>query len=289
MTGTGTQQDPFIVDNWTDFVTAVGTTDAYVAFPETSGIINMNDEALTGLLSAVTLNCADIKGNGWQIRNLYSIGNHNVFYNSKNLVVSNLDFINMYIDFQNNYGRYFWKQNTNNCQAKFNGCTFSGLAIKQAIPEYPTYVSSIFYSTNYNSKIQLNSCALTLQLQGAMEFWDVSDSENSNVTSFTTIKLSGNSEKSIEGCYKNCKFTGTSKSTSLDIRYNSISNYNVFDVDFSDASSFSCIAPNNTINLINTDKLPTGATVGTGFIGVTTAQLADASYLSSLGFPIAEE
>lgn len=288
MTGTGTQVDPYIVDNWTDFVTAVGTADAYVAFPETPGIINMNDEAPMGLASRVTLNCADLKGNGWQIRNLYSIGNHNVFYNSKNLAVSNLDFINMYLDFQDAHGYFFWKQNTNNCQAKFNGCTFSGTAVTLPNPGY-NLQNSIFHSEDYHSKVQLNSCALTLQLQGDTEFWFESGTENSNIFTFTNIKLSGNSTKSLRGCYKNCKFTGASNSTSLSITNNGISTYNVFDVDFTGAASFSCSGTNGTINLINTDKLPAGATIGTGFIGVTTAQLSDASYLSSLGFPIAEE
>ena len=288
MTGTGTQADPFVVDNWSDFVTAVGTSGAYVTFPDTPGVINMNDEAPTGLTSTVTLKCAGVDGKGWQIRNLYSVGGHTVFYNSANLVVSNLDFINMYIDFQSANGYFFWRQNTNNCQITFNGCVFSGMMITIPIIGYNRQ-NWMFNTENYHSKTQLNSCAITIQLQGDSMFWSESETDTANIFSFTTVKLSGDSAKNLNGCYKNCKFTGASKSTNLYIKTDSRSTYNVFDVDFSQAASFSCAAPTGSINLINTDKLPAGATIGTGFIGVTTEQLSDATYLISLGFPIAEE
>ena len=53
MTGTGTQTDPYIVDNWADFVTALGTSGAYVSFPEVGGVLDMNDIAPEGLSSKI--------------------------------------------------------------------------------------------------------------------------------------------------------------------------------------------------------------------------------------------
>lgn len=74
MTGTGTQQDPYIVDNFPDFLTAAAVSGAYVEFDDaaTNKVIDINDTAYAaGLTDTITLNCTHIAGNGWAIRNLY--------------------------------------------------------------------------------------------------------------------------------------------------------------------------------------------------------------------------
>ena len=68
MTGTGTQTDPYIVDNWADLVTALGTSGAYVSFPEGGGVISMNDIAPEGLSSQITVSCAE-ETTLWKIKN----------------------------------------------------------------------------------------------------------------------------------------------------------------------------------------------------------------------------
>lgn len=66
MTGTGTQNDPYIVSTWPDFVTAVGTAGAYVEVaPET--VWDMNEIAPLGA-GTVSINCAEINGNGAVIK-----------------------------------------------------------------------------------------------------------------------------------------------------------------------------------------------------------------------------
>lgn len=74
MTGTGTQQDPYIVNNFPDFLTAAAVSGAYVEFDDaaTNKVIDINDTAYAaGLTDTIALNCAHIAGNGWAIRNLY--------------------------------------------------------------------------------------------------------------------------------------------------------------------------------------------------------------------------
>lgn len=62
MTGTGTQADPYIVDTWEDFVTAAGTSGAYVEIAE-GVVFDMNAVAPDGA-PAVTIAAAHIDGKG---------------------------------------------------------------------------------------------------------------------------------------------------------------------------------------------------------------------------------
>ena len=284
MTGTGVQADPFIVDNWPDFVTAAGTSGAYVAFPTTPGVIDMNDVAPGGV-EETTVRCANIQGNGWSVKNLYCAGD-NVFRAVGNVSVSDLHFLNFYVDFQNENNKFFWNQGLNYLETSLIGCQFSGELHSSASSQNV----GLFCNSGYSSFIRRYRCALNVKLDNSCALFYASGTSNTNNNlSFTTIKLSGNSEKNIAGDYINCLFTGKSKAAEAAITYNGRSNFNVFDVDFKEAAAFSCSAPSGSLNLINSDKLPAGAVIGTGFVGVTTAQLGDAAYLASLGFPIAEE
>lgn len=72
MTGTGTQADPYIVDSWPDFVTAVGKSGAYVKV--VPGLTwDMNEIASDGI-STLAINCASINGNGLKILALRATG-----------------------------------------------------------------------------------------------------------------------------------------------------------------------------------------------------------------------
>ncbi len=45
MQGNGTQESPFIPENWEEFVTAVGASGAYVSMPDGGGYFDMNEIA----------------------------------------------------------------------------------------------------------------------------------------------------------------------------------------------------------------------------------------------------
>ena len=70
MTGIGTQADPYIVDTWADFVTAVGKSDAYVECAE-GAVWDMNDIASEGISAEVNINCKSVEGNGVTVKNLF--------------------------------------------------------------------------------------------------------------------------------------------------------------------------------------------------------------------------
>ena len=279
MTGTGTQEDPFVVDNWTDFVTAVGTTDAYVEFPPTPGVIDLNNESFS-TLSTVTIACSQINGNGWTLQNLYTI-NSSGFYLVHNCVINNLNFLNILANFSNNR-IYFFDNSDSSNQYTFNHCKFNGFL-------NGSNSDACLFRISYSySRALLNRCSLHMKWNGAVRITNGGGSwkHNSNVDNYCRIKVQGNSTYALvdSHTYVNCKFEGTSASTGINFRDGSA--YNVCDVDFSTAASFSCSAPSGSISLINSSKLPAGATIGTGFAGCTNAQMKDPTYIESVGFPI---
>lgn len=283
MTGTGTQADPYIVDNWPDFCTAIGTVDAYVEFPQGGGNIDFNNYSPTGLSASVPVRCKSIKGNGWTISNIYCLGK-DVFYSYTKVYIERLNFLDFYVDFQTERRKFFWHDNDNSNDAEFHQCAFSGVLVSRDDAQE----TGLFFIAYYYSRVQCEQCSINVQLGNGCKLYYVGGTGVStyNHLSYCNIKLQGNSAEAIEGDYRNCLFSGSSKAESVNITYNGTANSNIFNVDFTEASAFNCTAPSGSLNLINTDLLPAGATIGTGFVGVTTAQLHDAAYLASIGFPI---
>lgn len=293
MTGTGTQADPYIVDNWPDFVTAVGTYDAYVEFPESGGVIDMNNVAPTGI-PEINVACASIEGNGWIIQNLYCKGHKGLSTAYGRYVsIDKLHFLDFYFDDEGRYDRtgilLFGNSSDDRQGYFFTECQFSGIVNCSYYSDDESKRNGLFRQGNYWEKCLLLRCSINVQLNGyAILLGGSYYTHNDNRVEWCNIKVSGTSPRWTKyGDYRNCYITGDSAATGFDASYGS-SNFNIVNADFSSAESFECVGRSGTgiINLINTDLLPDGATIGNGFIGVTTEQLHDAAYLASIGFPI---
>ena len=73
MTGTGTELDPYIVSNWTDFCSVKDESGKYIFWedlPADQKIVDLNEEVPEGYNSAFTFQSKQIDFNGWTIRNL---------------------------------------------------------------------------------------------------------------------------------------------------------------------------------------------------------------------------
>lgn len=71
--GTGTEVDPYIVNNWTDFCSVKDKTGKYIFWedlPTDQKIVDLNEEVPSGYSSAFTFESKQIDFNGWTIRNL---------------------------------------------------------------------------------------------------------------------------------------------------------------------------------------------------------------------------
>ncbi|MEE0898492.1 MAG: hypothetical protein U0L88_12815, partial [Acutalibacteraceae bacterium] len=68
MTGTGTENDPYICTKLSEIISVQGNTTVYIELPPNS-LIDANDEYPEGFTSAIYLNC-HLDGKGSKIRNI---------------------------------------------------------------------------------------------------------------------------------------------------------------------------------------------------------------------------
>lgn len=89
-TGTGTQSDPYIVDNTDDFVEAIAKPEAYVKLKND---INFNVGNYYDITSPINIKCRELDGCGYKLDNILSTLCCNLFmhYNSTEGTNNNLD------------------------------------------------------------------------------------------------------------------------------------------------------------------------------------------------------
>jgi hypothetical protein len=293
MTGTGTQADPYIVDTWADFVTAVGKSDVYVECAEGT-VWDMNDIAPDGISSRINIYAKSINGNGVIIKKLYFTSNASFFF-ANSTSVTGVDFLDSLVE----SGTFIYRSGS----ATFQECRFSGI-IQDSIFFYNTANSSAYIKrSSINLQFQGNSLFCNGHYAGGiggrglnLSFCNVSFSGKSANSSAITNYSQANKYNLVG--FDNCLVSGTNPFKFLYVcwdstysNYNIGSNYSVFDIIF-ESGQIITNAPNriySTTNcLINSDKL-NGAEVLSAFTRVTDDQLHDATYLQSIGFPIGVE
>lgn len=259
MTGTGTQTDPYIVDNWIDLVAANNKSGtAYIKFADGGGVIDMNEAAPYGV-SNVFKSDKYIDGNGWIIKNIHTTGE---FSYAKS--VSNLTLLNVYAENDFIYG-----YNLSNCiiTGKFGGrVIFSG------------------YSVN------VDRCSFNIDCFGSSSTLTETDHYSSRYIKFNhcIIKFSNASfyqKKFVGTNFDHCTITGNTNQTGS--CFNSCSVYNsIFDIEAPNMEM--TLNGGSGICIANTEKAPNVSVSGI-WKGVTTAQMSDAEYLAGIGFPIGVE
>ena len=315
MTGTGTQNDPFIISDWTDFITAVGTSGAYVEFPknlvrtadadvdsnklytdvdgivqtnvqpsdlaglyENTFLLDANDYAPAGVTSTITINCTSLNGNGGYIKNLAS-NSADIFTTAATPEFSQLAILNINVE-----DTAFI---TGSSGVHYDKCIFSGRA-KGSSGTHRVFGGN----TNSHSSIYY-SCAFTFDLIGSYDLFNYLDWYGFAYAgplydcrlSITHIDRGGiTAGGTLWVRLENSYLTGVIAGT-VSITITAQSHYSVVEVENSGSISVND-AQGGTVQLILiNDELYTG-TIPTGCRGVTTAQLKDASYLSSIGFPV---
>ena len=286
MTGTGTQSDPYVPSTWAEFVTAIGTQGAYVSLTEGT-IWDMNDIAPEGISSEITVAAYRVDGNGAEIRNLFFTGGgcFTMPTNPSTNYHKFVDFIfsNILIE----AGSSFVKTpSTSNWQYfTLSGCKVSCKIIDGCFAKWGNSGQSqhiLLSGTSLNVEISGNG---TLAYRVSATYGLILWLTNANI--MLSGKMAG-SANNADIVAENTLIRGDWDTVS-GLRFSTsehTSKYSILDVDI---PSGSYLQSNGTINkvLVNSDKIASGATVSSGFTRVTDAQLHDAAYLSSIGFPIA--
>lgn len=269
MTGTGTQADPYIVSEYTEFLTAIQTSGVYVKCADNT-VWDMNIIDPTGEKyhnSGKSIYCTELDGNGAIINNLHTAISGSVsLFNIDRAIIKNLKFYNMNLT----NGATFFR--VNSYYAQITDCYFTGMLGEQAI---------LFWSSGsqYNA-ISISKSLISIELYGNSKLANgVYRFEDSVINiPFVSSNYSYNQASFIY--LANCWFTGI-------LPFNQISssggNYNVINANtIKDLN----VSLTNTY-VINTDRCEDISSLITSnnAILVATEQLKDAEYLRSQGFP----
>lgn len=318
MTGTGTRQDPFVPQDWDDFVTAIGTSAAYVELPivpiktqdehimngklyfdvegnkislpeeshldsyyENGFVLDANAYAPMGI--RLNFNGVTLNGNGASIINCYIPNETCGLRFGGNSTIKNINFLNFYSESNNYYGVI--TPNGGGDRLLTENVQFSGFITRGSfcgVNGMPAFKSTTFSITFGTSASFINNPL----------------NNNDKYYQFCLFDFYGSPSQLFGSTYGNkilnCKMTGTLKGVANSdyplFPSDGSSTTNAIDMDVTEYQNAKFNYDNGHSHnpyIINTDKLPTGTTY-VGMTGVTTQQLQDASYLRSIGFPVGD-
>lgn len=284
MTGSGTQADPYVPSTWGEFVTAIGTSGVYVSLAEGT-VWDMNEIAPEGLSTDVPVRCKEIQGNGTSIKNLFIKDDCFKMITTNNTSWSDIKFLNVLVE--NNAILFMIGTNIPLSSPSMSHITISGKIVD----------STLFYGNHSqaNHQLSLNGCSINVELSDSSYFARVSSGAYPCVKlSNCHIRTVGNSTQAATQYMQleNSLWEGdwAIKSSQIVGGNGMVSQYNIFDVAVPatvTVSVNSSYASNVKKCIFNSDKITSGATLASQLVQVTSEQLRDASYLSSIGFPIA--
>lgn len=318
MQGDGTQANPYIPNTWDDFVTAIGTSGAYVELPieliktsdekvkngklyfdsqgnriatpiqselssyyENDFKFDMNTVNPLGVF--ISFNNCHVDGNGASVVNLYiSDNNSGILISSGTVYINNINFLNIYCDRSNtNYGILHCANS--NGGYELQNVQFQGYVNRGTVLDVTGSVEK-FTSVTFSFTFGINAC-----------FANGVFNSDSKLFNFVLFDFYGNPTSLFKSNYGNrfvnCKMTGKltgTSGTNYTFPSDTSSSNCVIDMDVTNYNGVSFDYYNGSDPyIINTDKIPVG-TVHDNILGVTTLQLQDASYLRSVGFPVGD-
>lgn len=266
MTGTGTQADPYMPENWDEIVEAIGIGDAYVkCVPNLT--INWNDIDPTGKKYNIECDCQEFDGNGLIISGIFvNFDNYSnvLFYNGLGGVIKNISFLNFNIN---------------------SGVLFSGST------RYTTRWQNLYFDgtiSERNSKLFSNNISYIEYSYIGLKLYGGASVSSSDVKLYHSVLNIENDKNSYSNNYLNLMgsdyiFKGSyGNKVGVSYTYRAILD---FELTHGGSSDFTAGTNANKQNMIiyNNDKIPIE---NPAIIPATTAQLKDPEALKALGFPI---
>ena len=286
--GTGTQEDPYLVNNWADFCSVKDEAGKYIMWedlPSDQKIVEMNDEVPGGYTDQFTIRSVQVDFNGWNIRNLTINTNKPgisiAYYN--NTIIKNAKFTNINISCTYPIGANSFDSRTGTLQ----NCVINGMwsSTTNTVDDRVSPTTIIF-----------DRCSCKINAITSNTGYNIWSSRfiNSRVKAVITCLKNGTyvtlQNRSNIGHDSRFEFTVNSPNAiNTDIAISVIGSRNsVYIVDSDVKSSFgtSDASYTYTTSLVRSDNV-NDIYNNNAFISVTDEQLKDADYLFSQGFPIA--
>lgn len=281
MTGTGTQNDPYIVDNTADFLEAVSQSDVYVQLGSDIDVAADGYE----YIGSVTVNALSLNGNGFAIRNAtFQSDSSKICFSIRNAngVWQDISFLDCAVK-SSAAGVTFIYGNQN-----------SYVGMKMSLQVQPLSGFCIFNSAN------VSNCAADITMNGGEIYISYNSQSLSNSTFF--IRGSYDIPKLIQAS----SYSAGIQAKNVGIVFDgSLQGGNLYLVDyavlvgcyfaFADSavisgggsiyiqfSQYSASGQNVVFSVGN--AISAAVTTPTNFPRLTTAQMKDAAYLQSIGW-----
>lgn len=269
ITGTGTQQDPYVVTTWAELAEKAAESDVYIKI---GNDINLNDEYPEGISTQFTIKCASIDGDGKTIKNLY-FKSGRLFYCEYNRTWKNTNIINFVLGDGTNSAAFHYNGTI------YNTLTFKNCKLSGRLNSGPNNSNRVILASG---RLKFDRCSLNIYF-----------SENTS-----TLSNSPDWRDLVTFLYCNCNFTGVTDkglnmlldnsyikgslpsatiSTTSSVGTGSL--YSVLDITVAECTGGS----GTNLVLCNSEKC---STISEYLTSVTTAQLTNATYLDGIGFPI---
>ena len=257
------------VTSWAEFVTAIGTNNAIVNCP-LKAEWDMNEIAPEGIAGYIPLACATINGNGTVIKNLHLTSGN--FRKDRVVTINDLSITNFICETRDESGgRAFFYGYSSNNSLYLNRCIISGLG-----NQYMNRLS--------NTNTYIDRCSINVDFTSAAYAFGVFPLADAK---YSRIKQNvQNMNGSFTVNFGNCNFC------ELDVYMPQATTINVQNISgckliggFGSAVLANVDTARSFVSIFLTQTLPS-AEGGTYVKGVTDAQMKDAAYLASIGFPI---
>ena len=269
ITGTGTSADPYVVTTWDELVAKASETGKYVKL---GNDIDMNTEYPEGLETGFQIKCVEVDGDGKDIKNLYIKSGYFINNYGQGNVWKNTNFLNMVLGDGNNATYlYYDSGNFMNYLQTFYCCKFSGRLNGTS--------NNLSYLTR--TSLVLNRCSINLVMNARAAITYYGSDFRYCKMQCCNVNLKGDTSQNqnmlLINSYVKGSLPNATISTTLFNGTKSV--YSVLDIE---AAEYTGSSGTNLV-LANSDKC---STISQYLTSVTTAQLTNATYLDSIGFPI---
>lgn len=271
ITGTGTSANPYVVTTWAELASKTSETGVYIKLGNN---IDMNTEYPEGLTSGLTVNCAQIDGDGKTVKNLYLKSGSLITCDGRDSTWKNTQLLNWEIGNGSNaasitdngytYGTYTFSQ------CKLSGRLDGGSGNKTSFLAATGRIK--FYRSSINFQMTANTSTFDMS----------ADWRNCCTMEYCNVNFTGETDETLNIVLVNSYIKGSLASATLNAtRYpdGQVSTYSVLDIS---AAAFTANSATNLV-LANSEKC---SNIGQYLTSVTSAQLTSAAYLESIGFPI---
>lgn len=273
ITGTGTQADPYVVTTWDELLSVSDTDGVYIDLPD-NAVYDMNDFYPEGIAETIQLR-GFINGNGATIKNAAYRGGACAFKMSGNSnygSIKNLNFANFRLQATYTGASLLGTDNGEYSGRAFELCRFSG-RIEVLSGDYCAISRGGYQAEHYRCSYNIEAIGQT----------SIDTGNYGAISRYCRIEINN-----VGGQYPfyvspdNSYITGHVGSLYM-IRVDSRGAYeSVMDATVETRIGMETGTPIKV--LVNTDKY--SGTLPSGYLGCTTAQLRDAAYLHSIGFPV---